>query len=207
MNIYIDMDDVLCDTAGAYANLLAHEFGKRVGFDEIFSFDLQKSFDLDDEENRRLFTKGHEPEFIQNLNPIEHMLPVLQSWHHRGHHISVVTGRHTSAWSQSLKWLEMHGVPYHSFIMVDKYGWSDTDERIAISLDELSSIEFHVGVEDSPKMADFLTSMMHLPLLLFDRPWNRVYPIEGNVYRCCGWSELDSALGRLQHSAADHQDG
>lgn len=197
MNIYIDMDDVLCDTAGAYTHLLAHEFGKTVSFEDIFSFNLQQSFDLDDDENRRLFTRGHEPDFINNLRPMDRMLAVLQDWRKKGHHISVVTGRHTSTWSQSLKWLEAQKVPYHSFIMVDKYGWSETDERIAISLDELSTIEFHIGVEDSPKMADFLSARMDLPLLLFDRPWNRDYTTNSTTVRCHDWQSVNTALDRL----------
>ena len=61
MNIYIDMDDVLCDTAGAYIDLAAREFGKHVAFNDIFSFNLQKSFGLSDEEYRRFFELGHQP--------------------------------------------------------------------------------------------------------------------------------------------------
>lgn len=194
MNIYIDMDDVLCDTAGAYADLAAREFGKRVAFDDIFSFNLQKSFGLSDDEYRRLFAQGHEPDFIAGLRPLERMLEVLESWQGLGHNISVVTGRHTSAWSQSLKWLDHHKVPYHSFIMVDKYNRCDTDHTIAISLDELTTIGFDIGIEDSTKMADFITSRMQMDLLLFDRPWNKAYETGPQTTRCHGWSEVGTAL-------------
>ena len=201
MNIYIDMDDVLCDTAGAYTELLAREFGKRVAFDDIFSFNLRKSFGLNDEEYRRLFEQGHEPDFIGSLRPLEQMLPVLDSWHSRGHHISVVTGRHTSAWSQSLKWLEQQRVPYHSFIMVDKYDRSDTDHSIAISLEELTTIDFDVGIEDSVEMADFIASRMQMDLLLFDRPWNKAYEAGPQTTRCCGWGEIGNVLDGMQQKS------
>jgi uncharacterized HAD superfamily protein len=198
MNIYIDMDDVLCDTAGAYAELLAREFGRTVAFEDIFSFNLQKSFGLSDEEYRRLFERGHEPDFIAGLRPLDGMLPVLDSWQNRGHRISVVTGRHTSAWSQSLKWLEQHKVPYHSFIVVDKYDRSDTDHSVAISLEELTTIGFDIGIEDSTKMADFISSRMRMPLLLFDRPWNKKYEAAPQMTRCCGWEEVGTALENMQ---------
>ncbi|MGI9538393.1 MAG: hypothetical protein ACR2PB_15080, partial [Desulfocapsaceae bacterium] len=54
-SIYLDLDDVLCDTAVAYLDLIDREFGLQVDFEQIFSFDLQKSFGLSDEANLHMF--------------------------------------------------------------------------------------------------------------------------------------------------------
>lgn len=196
MNIYLDMDDVLCDSAGAYTDLLAREFGTKIDFEDIFSFNLQHSFGLDDEQNSHLFARAHEPEFVLNLDPIDGMASVLREWGREGHTISIVTGRHTSAWHDSLQWLKNHGVVHHSFIMVDKYGWEATDHRRAITLSEMSQIDFDIGVEDSPKMAAYLANQMNLEVLLFDRPWNRRHTLSTRERRCLDWKEIDQEVKR-----------
>ncbi len=194
MNIYLDMDDVLCDTAGAYLALLAREFGLHVTFEEVFSFNLQKSFGLDDAQSRHLFDRAHKPDFILALKPLEGMRKVLRNWEERGFSVSILTGRHTSAADSSRQWLEEWKIPYHSFAMVDKYNWSGTDEAVAISLAQLSCMQFDIGVEDSPKMADYLSREMALPLLLFDRPWNRSYEPCAKSRRCRGWQQVETAV-------------
>ncbi len=194
MNIYLDMDDVLCDTAGAYLALLAREFDLHVDFEEVFSFNLQKSFGLDDAQNRHLFGRAHEPEFILGLKPLEGVLNVLRNWEEMGFSLSILTGRHTAAAEASLQWLEDRKIPYHSFTMVDKYNWNGTDEAIAITLEQLACMPFDIGVEDSPKMADYLTREMALPVLLFDRPWNRTYKTGVKSCRCRGWQQVEAAV-------------
>ena len=44
--IYIDLDDVLCETARAFIRLYREEWGREVVFEEISAFDLTKSFGL-----------------------------------------------------------------------------------------------------------------------------------------------------------------
>jgi len=188
------MDDVLCDTAGAYLALLAREFDLHVDFEEVFSFNLQDSFGLDDEQNRHLFSCAHEPDFVSELQPIEGMLDVLRNWQRQGFHLSIITGRHTSARDATHQWLADQKIPYHSFIMVDKYNWSRTDKKIAISLEQMSRMNFDAGVEDSPKMADYLSSEMGMPVILFDRPWNRGYEPDSKSRRCLGWQEVEAAV-------------
>ena len=198
VNIYLDMDDVLCDTAAAYLALLAREFDMHVDFEEVFSFNLQKSFGLSDEQNNRLFTRAHEPEFVGSLKPMEGMLPVLGNWKKQGFILSILTGRHTSASEASQQWLKEHNIPYHSFTMVDKYNWSGTDRNIAISLEQMSRLSFDFGVEDSPKMADYLSCEMSMPVVLFDRPWNRNYELQATGRRCRGWLEVETTCSEFK---------
>lgn len=83
--------------------------------------------------------------------------------------------------------------------MVDKYNWSGTDKKIAISLAHMSRMNFDVGVEDSPKMADYLSSRMAMPVILFDRPWNRNYVIrtDGSTVKLKGNDEIEMAPGDI----------
>jgi len=53
--IYVDFDDVFSDTTCAFLEILEVEFGKRVNFEDIFSFDLQASFGLGESEFEHFF--------------------------------------------------------------------------------------------------------------------------------------------------------
>jgi uncharacterized HAD superfamily protein len=106
--IYVDFDDVLADTTSAFLKILELEFGKRVNFEDIFSFDLQASFGLGESEFEHFFQRVHQPEVIMAFAPIEGAVGVLQEWITLGYQISIVTGRLTSAYAASLDWLSKH---------------------------------------------------------------------------------------------------
>ena len=44
--VYLDFDDILCETARAFTGLLHREFGKSVAFEDIHTFNLGESFGL-----------------------------------------------------------------------------------------------------------------------------------------------------------------
>lgn len=188
--IYVDLDDVLCDTAGAYLELVKKKFGISMEFEEIHSFNLQKSFNLSDEENASMFKAAHQPEFTLNLPPIDDMAEILGQWKTLGYSVDIVTGRHTCSHQDSLDWLKRYQVPYDSFIMVDKYGWDDTDHDIAISLDDLCAMSFCFAVEDNLNMTSFLTREMRTPVLLHNRPWNINEQLPEDVTRFASWSSV-----------------
>ena len=46
MNLYVDFDDCLCETARHFSGLVKSLFGKDVPYEDIKHFNLQKSFTL-----------------------------------------------------------------------------------------------------------------------------------------------------------------
>ena len=50
MNIYVDFDDCLCETARHFSVLAAEMFGLNVPYEKIKYFNLQQSFSLSDED-------------------------------------------------------------------------------------------------------------------------------------------------------------
>ena len=50
MNIYVDFDDCLCETAEYFSASVRKMFGVDVPYEKIKYFDLQKSFKLTDEQ-------------------------------------------------------------------------------------------------------------------------------------------------------------
>ena len=49
MRIYVDFDDCLCETAKAFSKLALEMFNKHVPYEQMNTFEMDKSFDLDAE--------------------------------------------------------------------------------------------------------------------------------------------------------------
>lgn len=188
--IYVDFDDVLSDTTSAFVKILKREFGKRVAFEDISSFDLKVSFNLSDKEYAHFFDRVHQADVIMAFPPIGGAVGVLEDWINLGYQISIVTGRLTTAYQASLDWLAEHKVPYHSFTMVDKYSRENIDTNLAISMEEFSQLKFSLAIEDSATMALHLSQQMGIPVALMDRPWNRMVDLNHNLRRYTSWSEI-----------------
>lgn len=200
MPIYIDFDDVLCETARALSAMLKREFGKTVAFEDIFAFDLQKSFDLTAKELEHMMLLGHEPDVLGELDPVDGAIATLQHWAEEGSTITIVTGRPASSYEVSREWLDRHEVPYSGIVFVDKYSRPDPGASpIPVhSLDDLRTMDFCLAIDDSPVMIKFLIEEMRMPMAVLDRPWNSKYPLASEptrrVVRCRTWNEIASAF-------------
>ncbi|MBU2512307.1 HAD hydrolase-like protein [bacterium] len=190
MPIYVDLDDVIASTVKAFIDIVKREFEKPVTYEQITDFDLKKSFQLSQIEYEHLFEVVHRPEEILNMDVIDGAIEALNMWSSKGHPISIVTGRLTSTYDSSLEWLSMHSVPFDSFTIVDKYSRPNMDNNIAISLEQLSDMAFHLAVEDSSAMAEFLSISMKTPVALLDRPWNREIELNSRLTRYSNWQDL-----------------
>jgi uncharacterized HAD superfamily protein len=193
-DIYLDLDDVICDTAVNYIQLVEQLFGKKFTFDDIHSFDLQQSFNLSIEQNSFMFAAAHQRDFTMSLQPINGAVPTLNKLKSMGYYLSIVTGRHTITYQDTLEWLTLHAVPYDRFIMVDKYKRAETDRNIAIPMETLSQMSFFLAIEDNCDMASHLSTTMDTRVKLYDRPWNRTMATGAGVERFFDWQQLEFSM-------------
>ncbi len=188
--IYVDMDDVLCETARGCLAIIEQKFGKQVPYECLTNFDLGQACELGHEETAALYHIVHHPDELLKLEPIPAAIPVLRQWIAGGYEIAIVTGRPPTTYEPSVEWLKIYKVPYHSFMMVDKYGRFEIKNTIAVSLPELAEKSFYFSVEDSPTMARFLAEQMGVPVKLFDRPWNQGAVAHPKIKRYNHWHEI-----------------
>lgn len=188
--VYVDIDDVLCETATHCLRLVERAFSKTVRFDELVNFDLGVSCGLEPAERERLYEMIHEPDEILALLPITDAIKTIGVWASHGYEIGLVTGRPPWTADSTLAWLDRHSVPYSSLTVVDKYGRYDVTGTSAIRLEDLAGRRYAWAVEDSLPMAHFLGSRMGLPVLLVDRPWNREGDMHGNIVRHTNWDAI-----------------
>jgi uncharacterized HAD superfamily protein len=194
--IYVDMDDVLCETARGCLEIIERVFGKRVDYEQLTDFNLGNACELSPEETAELYHIVHHPDELLKLQPVKGAIAVLNQWIAAGFEIAIVTGRPPATYEPSLNWLAREQVPYHSFTLVDKYGRFTTTETIAVSLSEFAARGFVFAVEDSPTMARYLVEEMRVPVGLFDRPWNRATIEHPKITRHNHWFEIAETFSR-----------
>ena len=193
MNIYVDFDACLCETARYFSGLAAEMFGKNIPYEQIRYFDLQKSFSLTDEQYAQMMLEAHRPEVLLSYAETAGASETVCGWLERGHHISVITGRPYSAYEASRTWLDQHGLSGAGLYCLNKYGRDSFIRNSAFSL-ELSDyyqMQFDYAVEDSPSAFRYFEHLPELKVLVFDRPWNHTCEFPDKRYsRCFDWAEI-----------------
>jgi len=196
--VYIDFDDVLCESARTLAELAGVRYGKTVLFEEIHSFDLGRSFGLDPHEQEDMIGLFHDEEVLASIPPISSAVAGMQAWAAAGCRLEIVTGRPPSTQAVSRAWLEQYHVPFDGITFVDKYqrGHGPVEGVRQCTLADVAAGHYALVVDDSPDMILYLSQASRLPLVLFDRPWNRhidVAGLRGGVARHADWTVLLSA--------------
>lgn len=193
MNIYVDFDDCLCETARSFSVVAEEMFGKKVPYENIRFFNLQKTFSLTDEQYEQMMIKGHTRESLLGYEETPGASETINSWIDKGHNVSIITGRPDSAYEASRLWLDQHGLERVRLYCLNKYG-RDTfikNSEFNLELEDYYKMKFDIAVEDSPAAFGFFDHMPELKVLVFDRPWNRECELPGDNYRrVCDWKTI-----------------
>ena len=143
MNIYIDFDDCLCETARYFVNLVKNMYGKTVPYENIRFFELQKSFDLTEAQYEEMMIEAHKPEALLSFKETVGAVDTVNGWLDKGYNVSIITGRPSIAYEASREWLDVHGLNRVKLYCLNKYG---RDSFIRNS-------EFTLELEDYYKMS------------------------------------------------------
>jgi uncharacterized HAD superfamily protein len=203
----VDFDDVLCETANAFLDVVEREFGRRYAFEDIHFFDLEKSFHLAQEEHEHLMGLIHDPSILRIMEPMPGVLDVLKEWAAVGVQTVVVTGRPPETEPVCHEWLERHNVQCDRVLFVDKYGRTPPD-KVGVEVivpEDLIELGFTLAVEDAPAMIEFLVDQTDIPVAVLERPWNRRMDLsgaEGQVVRCKDWLAVGEALNERVRCSA-----
>ncbi|MCR5594627.1 MAG: 2-dehydropantoate 2-reductase [Lachnospiraceae bacterium] len=193
MNIYVDFDDCLCETALYFSGLAKELFGVDVPYKDIRYFDLKKSFSLTDEQYEYMMIEGHRPEILMSYEETSGAVETVNAWLNEGHDVSVITGRPYVAYEASRTWLDKHGLDRVKMYCLNKYGRDAfiKNSEFNLEIDDYLKMNFDLAVEDSPSAFSFFEHLPNLKVLVFDRPWNRDHKFPGeNYHRCRDWTEI-----------------
>ena len=193
MRIYVDMDDVLCETAAALCKLAEREFGKFVEYGNVRSFDLQEVFGLTDGEMDRFRVVSHERDSILGYPQTPGAADGVRALVEAGHLVDIVTGRPAFTHCDTSEWLRAAGLGGLPVTYVDKYGRSfasGPDDPPTVTLGELESRRYDVVIDDSPVVLRRLAEWRSSRVLVFSRPWNESFPLAPNMIRVGGWEDV-----------------
>ena len=194
MNIYVDFDDCLCETARHFSGLAKDMFGTNVPYENINFFNLQKSFSLTDKQYEDRMAGAHKPEILLSYAETPGAADTLNSWVDEGHDVSVITGRPFNSFEPSKEWLDRHGLGRIKLYCLNKYGRDSfyQNTEYSLELDDYYKMHFDIAVEDSPHAFKFFDHLPDLKILVYDRPWNHNVELPGDNYiRCFDWNEIE----------------
>ncbi|MBQ7246450.1 MAG: 2-dehydropantoate 2-reductase [Firmicutes bacterium] len=208
MRIYIDFDDCLCETGRALSKLAWEMFNKRVHYDQMRYFELDRSFDLDAEQYERLMLRVHEPEILLSFAATPGAVETINEWISCGHEVSIITGRPSRVYEPSRIWLDENGLQHVKLYCLNKYGrdFFIKNSNSTLELEDYYRMKFDYAVEDSPKAFSFFEHLPELKVLVFDRPWNRecAFP-NGNYQRCADWESIRRIVAGQGEGDADQR--
>ena len=199
MRIYIDFDDVLCETARHLSAMARDLFARDVPYEAISVFNLQEAFSLSDAEIASLMDHAHRTEFLTHLSPTPGGIEALRALESNGHELTIVTGRPASSHDGSCGWLRKHGLAHLKLIYFDKYGRApaSSPEGTPKTLNraEFDRLSFDVAIDDAPTALDLLAHRQNCTVIVYDRPWNRQYPATPSMHRSTSWPEIIHLIG------------
>ena len=193
MNIYIDFDDCLCETAKFFSELVARLFGIDVPYENVQFFNLQKSYSLTDEQYDRMMVEGHTPEALLSYEETPGARDPVNGWIDKGYDVSIITGRPYSAYDASRQWLDQHGLERVKLYCLDKYGRENfmKNSDFNLKIEDFYKMHFDYAVEDSPAAFRFFDHLPELKVMVYDRPWNHECELPGSNYiRCYDWDTI-----------------
>ena len=197
MNIYVDFDDCLCETARYFSKLVKEMFGLDYPYENIRYFNLQKSFSLTDEQYDEMMIKGHTPEALLSFDETPGAVQTVNAWLDKGHDVKIITGRPFSAFEASRTWLNEHGLERVDLYCLNKYGRENfiKGSTFSLELEDYYKMPFDFAVEDSPHAFKFFEHLPDLKVLVFDRPWNRACEFPNQNYkRCLDWKTISESV-------------
>ena len=198
MNIYIDYDDCLCETARNFSDLVKQMFDKDIPYENIRFFNLKESFDLTDDEYEQLMIRGHSDKVLLSYEETPGAVDTVNEWIDSGYNVSVITGRPHSAFKASRQWLDEHNLKRVKLYHLNKYGRDSfiKDSDFDLELDEYYKMHFDYAIEDSPMAFGFFNHLPDLKVLVYDRPWNKTaeFPDERFI-RQFNWDMIKNTVG------------
>lgn len=190
MRIYVDIDDVLCETAKALSKLARREFGRHMPYEQMEQFNLQETFCLTDEEMARFVELSHDPACLMGYAMTPGAVEGVKALRAAGHMVDIVTGRPAFSHGATEAWLASVGLGDFAVTYVDKYGRAykhTPGEPRTVSLAELKARQYDVAIDDSPLVLRALADWTQTHIFVFDRPWNRSFALAPNMTRVAGW--------------------
>jgi len=196
--IYVDLDDVACETCDRLADFARQHFDRDVTVESMIDYDLRKSFNFDEETYRRYMKAFHATELL-HIPETPDACEVIRSWAVDGLEPVIVTGRPTYSNAVTLEWLANHGLADIRVLHVDKYAklFNASEDPLITPFPALCEMDVQFAIDDAPNAIRMISETQLCPYAIFTRPWNRKFepPVSDLLsFRVSRWREIDDVV-------------
>ncbi len=193
LRIGIDLDDVLAESLPGYLEAFRRRFGHEVRIEEAAWEIFRRYPEISATQLGGFFEELEANNFLSTRPVYPEAVRAVKALAADGHRLFVVTGRLTQHRAQTRRLLQQAGLLAFFEALVHRGGEAPAEykPRIAreLKLDLLIEDELHVALA---------AAEVPIPVLLFDRPWNRA-ALPPGITRVADW---DHALRLIAAQAA-----
>lgn len=187
MNISVDCDDVLADTAPLLAALV-----QAAGISNFHPVWQHWEEEWGRDVSTKLYSLFYDAKFLNSIPPTVGAQQALQVLVNQGITVNIITSRAASTDHITKGWLQQHfGSAISQVFHV--HGIQKKDKFLFC---QEQNIAFHV--EDNPVHIEELRTA-GIPTLIFDRPWNKQVPEDHLVKRVYSWQDVVEHALQLHH--------
>jgi uncharacterized HAD superfamily protein len=183
LTIGIDIDGTVTDPS-SIVPLMNESFGKNLRFDECTDYNLAAVYDITEEAFMQWLDQHGER--LYDEAPVHGTADqILRQWHqvHRLVYISAREARHRDI---TLAWFERYGIPFHEIDLIGSHDKLHAARKWQVDL----------FIEDRLENALQLSEALHIPVFLFDTPYNQG-ALPQLVHRVSSWDEVHAKIGQM----------
>ncbi len=188
LRIGIDVDDVLAESLPGYLEAFRRRFGHEVRVEEAAWEIFRRYPEISATQMWGFFSELEASDFLGTRPVYPEAVEAVRSMAANGHRLYVVTGRLTQHREHTRRLLERAGLLelFEELVHRDGEATADYKPRIIreLKLDLLIEDELHVALA---------AAEVPIPVLLFDRPWNRA-ELPPGITRVADWDHALRAI-------------
>ena len=191
MNIGIDLDDTIAETADSFL-----KYAKKFNKDRKINYKIkQKEWDFDkafgwNEQHIQDFIQEYLEELFIELEPKKDAVEIIKKLKEEGNQIIIITARSVdhvkNVKKKNERWLKKHNINF------DKL---ETDAKNKAIKCEENSID--IFIDDGVYHCESVYNELKIPVLLMDSIYNKGYKNKA-IKRVYNWQEIDEEINRIK---------
>ena len=184
LRIGIDVDDVLAESLPAYLEAFRRRFGKEVRIEEAVWEIFRRFPEIAPDQMLGFYDHLEATDFLGSRPVYPEAVAGIRALAAAGHRLFVVTGRLTQHRGHTRRMLQGVGLldVFEDLVHRDAETLANYKPRV------VRELGLQMFIEDELEVA-LAVARIPVPVLLFDRPWNRA-DLPSGVVRVTGWGQV-----------------
>ncbi|MEH7109988.1 MULTISPECIES: hypothetical protein [Bacillaceae] len=158
-------------------------FNMNIAYEDVDQYDLMPFVKVPEQVFSKWFT-DNEPTIYRESPPAEGVLPILNKWKD-DHELYFISARSPHLLHVTRNWLVQHGITFNGIELIGSHDKIETVKKQKID----------IFFEDKHDNAVMIHEECHIPVILFDTPYNQD-PIPNGVIRVNNWNEAQKWVNK-----------